>query len=342
MLIQTLKLKNTLLQFSFIIIILMMHSCNEKPMYTNPVSNITDIGDPYVMTYEGIYYMYCTSAEDGFYVWTSDDMVNWEKAGQALSTKTAGIFGTNRLWAPEVIAYQGRFYMTYSAGSDEDRVLKLCLAVSDDPLGPFENYQSPWYDHPISHIDAHIFVEGEAAYAYFVRDCSDNIIDGRGTSQIFVARLSEDLKTFASEPKLILSPSQKWEYRSKNEQLWNEGPYVLKHKDLYYMTYSANVYNSSYYAVGYAYARSPLGPWVKAEENPILEADRAKGISGPGHNSFAYSPDGKELFMIYHAHTNPKRPSGDRAVYIDRVRFEGEAMVIDGPTKSPQAYPSGN
>lgn len=311
---------------------------NIDKMYINPVSNISGIGDPFVLTHEGTYYMYCTSSvKEGFYVWTSKDLVNWEKQGLVLSNKTPGILGVDRFWAPEVVKYKGKFYMTYSAG-DTDKVLKLCLAVSDNPLGPFKNYQSPWYQHKLSHIDATIFFDGAKAYTYFVRDCSTSILKDRHTSQIFVAQLSNDLKTFITEPKLVITPDQDWEDINK-KNLWNEGPTVFKFNDKYYMTYSANGFNTKEYCVGYATAKSPFGPWTKAVENPILKANMEFGISGPGHNSFAYSPYGKELFIIYHAHAYLDKPGGNRSVYIDRVHFTDGKMVVEGPTKTLQPYP---
>ncbi|MGQ8338821.1 glycoside hydrolase family 43 protein [Sunxiuqinia sp. A32] len=314
---------------------------DEKEFYTNPMSNITQIGDPFVLQHGDKYYMYCTSEssiKEGFYVWTSPDLVNWEKQGLALSNKTPGVLGIDRFWAPEVVEYKGEFYMTYSAG-DTDGILKLCLAVSDDPLGPFKNYQSPWYKHDLAHIDATILIDGEKAYTYFVRDCSTNIINGRKTSQIFVAQLSNDLKTFVTEPKQVITPDQPWE-DINGTRLWNEGPFVQKYSGKYYMTYSANGFNTNEYCVGYATADNPLGPWTKASENPILKANIDIGVSGPGHNSFAYSPDGTELFIIYHTHTFPDKPSGNRTMYIDRAYFKEGKMIIDGPTKSPQPYPS--
>lgn len=307
--------------------------------YTNPVSNITGIGDPFVLSHNEMYYMYCTSSlKKGFHAWTSVDLVNWEKQGLALSNETPGVLGINRFWAPEVVEYKGKFYMTYSAG-DTDDILKLCLAVSDTPLGPFTNYQSPWYKHELAHIDAAIFIDNNKAYTYFVRDCSTNFINDRWTSQIFVAQLSEDLKTFVTEPKLVITPDKPWE-DINGTRLWNEGPFVLKHGGKYFMTYSANGFNTNEYCVAYATADHPLGPWEKAAENPILKADMKIGVSGPGHNSFAYSPDGTEMFMIYHAHTFPEKPNGNRAVYIDRVSFVDGMMEVDGPTKSAQPYPS--
>jgi GH43 family beta-xylosidase len=331
--------------FAFLLTVLVQCTKGQEKAvkyYTNPLSNITNIGDPFILTYDGVYYMYCTSkGNEGFYYWKSKDMVNWEKKGMALSNKTtAGIFGTNRFWAPEVIEYKGKFYMTYSA-SDSTGIMQLCLAVSDSPEGPFKNYQSPWYKHELSHIDATILIDGDKAYVFFVRDCSTNFINDRSTSQIFAAQLSGDLKTFVTEPKLVITPDQAYE-DINGTRLWNEGPFVLKHEGKYYMTYSANGYNTKEYCVAYATASNPLGPWTKAEENPILKANMDIGVSGPGHNSFAFSPDGTELFIMYHAHTFPDKPSGNRAVYIDRVNFADGKMVIAGPTKSPQPYPAGS
>jgi GH43 family beta-xylosidase len=140
---------------------------------------------------------------------------------------------------------------------------------------------------------------------------------------------------------LVITPDQPWE-DINGTRLWNEGPSVLKHNGKYYMTYSANGFNTHEYCVAYATANNPFGPWRKASENPILKANMSIGISGPGHNSFAWSPDGTELFMIYHIHTFPDKPNGNRTVCIDRVQFKNGKMVVYGPTKSPQPYPKSN
>ena len=50
-----------------------------------------------------------------------------------------------------------------------------------------------------------------------------------------------------------------------------EGPSVLKKEGIYYLIYSANHFESKNYGVGYATSDSPMGPWKKYEENPILQ-----------------------------------------------------------------------
>jgi hypothetical protein len=54
------------------------------------------------------------------------------------------------------------------------------------------------------------------------------------------------------------------------------------------------------------------------------------------------SPDGTELFIVYHIQTNPERPSADRQVCIDRMGFrEDGSLYVSGPTDTPQDLPSG-
>ena len=66
----------------------------------------------------------------------------------------------------------------------------------------------------------------------------------------------------------------------------------------------------------------------------------------PGNGMFVKSPDGKELFIVYHTHFKPGQV-GPRKMAIDRVRFKSaragrpDIIVIDGPTSTPQPMPSG-
>jgi hypothetical protein len=54
------------------------------------------------------------------------------------------------------------------------------------------------------------------------------------------------------------------------------------------------------------------------------------------------SPDGKELFIVYHSDADPANPSGNRMVNIDRLVFDEEGnMRVTGPTRTPQPMPSG-
>jgi GH43 family beta-xylosidase len=312
-----------------------------KKSYKNPLP-IKNIGDPYVLkASDQKYYMYCTSGIKGFYVWTSDDLVNWSSP---VVCYTAGdrCFGNACFWAPEVYEKEGKFYLYYTAHWKKftKESLRIGVAVADTPMGPFEDVydNKPMFDFGYGALDASVLFTGDKQYLYYSRAGFDTLVNGKHEADIYVVELNADMITVKGEGKLILSTSQEWELESKNEQTWNEGPFVIEHDNRYYLMYSANFYASKYYGVGVAESDHPMGPFCKYEENPVLRY--VEGIvSGPGHNSVVRSPDGSELICVYHTHTDPQKPSGNRQVCIDRIYFENGRLRIAGPTYTPQEYP---
>lgn len=290
--------------------------------YSNPVFSELQAADPYVLHYDGKYYCYSTSADIGYYVYVSDDMVNWTNAGLCIG-EAWGIQKNGWYWAPEVIEHNGKFYMIMTA--DEH----LGFAVADSPLGPFEPEETWLFPNT---IDGHVFIDDDGqAYLYYVSWKSD-------TYGIYGCELEDDIVTIREgTEKLILKPEASWE---KQEGNVTEGPFVLKHNGLYYLTYSGSGYTSQDYAVGYAIAESPLGNYKRYEANPILS--KTSKSFGPGHHSFTYS-EGGELFMVYHIHAS-KTSVHPRTTCIDRARFAPTESGVDrievfGPTYTKQEYP---
>ncbi len=304
--------------------------------FTNPVGGDEIlIGDPFVLLHAGLYYLYGTTRGDGFRrfkCWVSSNCAEWTSIGYTLSLD-AGSWSKGTFWAPEVARAGDRFFMVYSATNPEVKGYRICLAVADAPEGPFREHAAPLFDSGGSCWDGHIFIDkDDVPYLFYT---------GKGES--YGVRLEDDFKGMRGEPVVCTEVDQEWEMPPEEPKFWcNEGPFVINHGGKYYMTYSGNHYASPRYAVGYATAPRPLGPWTKAAENPILKTDLDIPISGPGHNAFVASPDGKELFIVYHAHRNPSPPMGGRTVNIDRVRFDEQGrMLVEGPTRGPQPLPSG-
>ena len=315
--------------------------------YTNPVGGDIRMGDPFVLKHEGRYYLVGTTAGDGFKCWRSEDLVNWQPLGYAYQ-RNEDSWGRSSFWAPELFRYRDRFYMVYSASRDKDQGYRICLAAAERPEGPYRDVSTPWCDVGWSSIDGHVFTDEDGTpYLYFARvgvvgepwaEPSTGYIFGK----IYGVRLKPDLSGVVGEPVLCTEAEQEWEDPRSMHTRCNEGAFVLRRGDTYYMTYSASHYASPKYGIGYATAPSPLGPWEKAENNPLATTDPRVGVSGPGHSSITRSPDGSELFMVYHAHADPEHPSGNRTVNIDRVTFDDNGwMQLLGPTRTPQPMPSG-
>ncbi len=172
-------------------------------------------------------------------------------------------------------------------------------------------------------------------------------------SWVYGVELKPDYTGVIGQPVLLLRPpaamtdsQSEWESRSVTahevNRRWTEGSVTIKAGRTYYMMYSANFFGGQNYAVGYATATHPLGPYRKADNNPVLQKNTAAGgdVTGTGHNSITWSPDGKEMFCVYHGRT---QATGDkRVVFIDRMEIRDNGkLIVHGPTTTPQPLPSG-
>ena len=153
-------------------------------------------------------------------------------------------------------------------------------------------------------------------------------MDGLEESWIYGVELKPDFSGIIGEPALLLRPEQPWEGRSAaaTGRRWNEGSFLMKAGDRYLMTYSGNFFGGPDYAVGYAVGQSPLGPFVKAAENPILE--RYGDVTGTGHSCMLHSPEG-QLLICYHGRT--EKTGQDRVGFISPAEVTPEGRLIIHP-----------
>ena len=86
----------------------------------------------------------------------------------------------------------------------------------------------------------------------------------------------------------------------------------------------------------YATSDSPLGPFRKADNNPVLQRNTASGgtVTGTGHNSVTRSKDGKHLYCVYHGRT--EATGDERVVFIDEMTIRDGRLTVQGPTTREQ------
>src|SRR5574344_29486 len=289
--------------------------CNPLPMEIGQGGNAS--GDVSVFEHGGMYYMFCT----GGGAWVSKDMTNWtfHKVDKVPV-------------APDVAFYKGKFYMT---GND------CPVYVADDPLGPYTVF-SEWKDTPSiaegwnGAFDTHIFVdEDNKPYLFW---------PGRGVSGIYGCALDpDDISRFKGPVHHLFgfNPSHSWErYGEMNEYqgvAWIEGPWVFRYGNTYYLQYSASGTQWKTYAAGYYTAKSPLGPYKYAGNNPLLRKTEGL-VTGTAHGSIVKGPDG-ELYQFYTIVLS--NPPGGRRIGMDKVSFDEDGLmsveVTDNPQKAPLA-----
>ena len=141
--------------------------------------------------------------------------------------------------------------------------------------------------------------------------------------------------------KMILYPQTAYEVNGRGRTV--EGGVPWKHGDYYYMIYAVGSYKL-HYGQSYAVSKSIYGPYEKYEYNPFLVYNAA--VDGPGDAVIMPSPDGKELYLVYHQH-NAIGTVSPRMTCIDRLKFvpnpDGgpDVLVTAGPSSTPQPVPSG-
>lgn len=347
--------------------------------FSNPLK--VAFGDPYVLHSNGMYYMYGTGnvARPGFAAYSSKDLVHWQPEGQVYFSDNKNGWGDTTAkwggayWAPEVYEVKGKYYLFYSAQwkknpAKEEENFRIGVAVADKPTGPFVDlFSHPVFDPGYPTIDANVFFDTNGkCYLYYSRVAYKHPVKSEiaewakkkgwyqeiEESWVYGVEIKPDFSGVIGKPKLMLRPpvtmkdkQSEWESRSVMKQevnrRWTEGSTTFKKEGLYYIMYSANHFGGEYYAIGYATATSPLGPFKKAANNPVLQKNTDKGglVSGTGHNSITYSPNGKEMFCVYHGRT--LATGEERVVFIDRMTVKDGKITIEGPTTKAQKMPSG-
>ncbi len=273
------------------------------------VSQTLPLADPYILEYEGLYYIYGTNVGNGFDVYYSKDLKYWERAS-ALALTHTNSYGEKNFWAPEVyyVEKENKFYMFYSAEEH------ICMATADSPLGPFkQEVQEPIREE--GSIDTSVFFDEDGkAYLYFVRFTDGNVI--------WCAELNEGLKKIKEETLTeCFKAEEPWELILPKVV---EGPSVFKQDGKYYMLYSANGYTSQDYAVGFATADSPLGPWKKYEGNPVLH--RYEELVGVGHGAPFFDKDGKMRY-VFHAHRSTSSVHPRDSYVVDMAVKDGIVSI---------------
>ncbi len=281
--------------------------------YQNPILP-GNLADPAVIRHDGKFYLYATGdvdGDNGYRAYTSTNLVQWERGPVVFRP------GPAHVWAPDVWRdpRSGRFYLYYTVSQT------VGVAEADGPLGMFVDRRKLFERA----IDAHLFRDDDGRlFLYFVQ------LPGFRITVQTMATPTEPV----GEPKVILKPESEWERRSGQV---TEGPWMIKHHGRYYLLYSGSGADTPNYAVGYAVSDNPLGPFTRAEHNPIIH--RQDGLFGPGHGC-AIQDDAGRWWHVYHQ-KNTERVEWSRFIALDPLWFDQEGRLYGRATRGqPQPAPS--
>lgn len=290
------------------LILLFMAVCTGS--YAQNLKDTIKLADPTIFHEGDRYYLYGTGSRDGFAVYTSTNLKDWHKEKKKALLK-GDSYGSYGFWAPQIFKHRQKYYLAYTA--DEH----IAIARGDSPLGPFTQLVHKPISESGKQIDPFIFKDEDGKlYLYHVR-----LRDG---NRIFVSKLKDDLSDIEDATVTeCIHAEQGWENTMNAKWPVTEGPTVIRIDHRYYMFYSANDFRNIDYAVGYATASSPLGPWVKYAGNPILSRENT-GRNGSGHGDLFYENNG-QFGYVFHTHNSNTNVSGTRKTAVINLSLSKES-----------------
>lgn len=310
--------------------------------YCNPVYP-EYFADPFVLksTASGkvTYIAYGTGrVVDGrvFEVLESDDLVTWRHVGGALEPLAAE--AGSDYWAPEVVENAGQWWMYYSVGhGDVGHTLRA--AVADSPRGPFRDAGVDLTPAERFAIDPSPFRDVDGTwYLFYARDD----LEGARVGTSLAVDVLDSMTQLRGRAQSILKPSSDWQLFSRGRCIYGgtydwhtlEGPCVIRRNGRYWCIYSGGSWEDESYAVGYAVADSPLGPWSEPPDAGRLLKTVPGEVLGPGHNSVVAALEGD--VTVYHA-WDPRKTA--RRMCIDPLVWTPNGPRVLGPTWQPTTLP---
>ena len=356
-------------------------SYDQSKWYKNELKSM-QLPDPYVINVGDTYYIYGTTDRTAartvdcystkvFNTFTLHKDV-FSRSADHWSTNTTGIF------APEVMIFDGKYYMYYSAEMPSNHNMRyIDVVVSDSPTGPYKPFvgedangktldgSEPIFRHNdnigYSVLDQTMLVDDDGKmYMYYS-------VYHTGDSQYIVGfEMLDPVTPNWDTYKVLVRPGDLTpNVNGSKALLWEaytdfrvaEGPAVIKSpiNGKYYLTYSVNHYPDRYYTVCYAYSDTPLGdytkPFEKGKQWTNLLFGYAGGMegtkvhekwegfmSGTAHHCFFKI--GEQWMIGYHAHKNRINSDNGRMFAMDYLFFDEEGVpYTQGPSSSIQRLP---
>ncbi|KAF1828791.1 Arabinanase/levansucrase/invertase [Decorospora gaudefroyi] len=269
--------------------------------FSNPLKDPNG-SDPHMVYDNGYYYLMTTTWTD-LYI-TRATTLEGLKRGEVKKIWTGGYW----VWAPEMHKIDGRWHVYFT-----------------ENYGPYvlRGGGSPWDAYgSLTRITPGWGIDGTVLNVpnygrYYVYSCLANDLQS-----LCIAPLTSP--TTIGTIKTLSQPTKSWE-KVGNPVM--EAPVGLYHGGRLWIVYSASSCHTTSYSLAlltYDGRSDPMQPssWTKSA-NPVFTS--ANGNYGTGHNGFFTSPDGKEIWNVYHATKNSNGNCGnDRQTFAQIVNWNAD------------------
>ncbi len=290
----------------------------DRPMSGNPILPGW-YADPEAAVFGKTYWIYPTTSapyaeQVRFDAFSSPDLVHWTQHPGVLK-KEAISWAREAMWAPAVVENGGRYYFFFSANDikNNDEVGGIGVAVADAPEGPYRDLLGKpligEFHNGAQPIDQFVFKDDDGTW-YMIYG---------GWKHANIVRLKDDFTGV-----LPLADGTLYKEITPAPE-YVEGSLMFKRNGRYYYMWSEGGWGEPDYAVAYAIADAPTGPFKRI--GTILQQDPEIATSA-GHHSLIHAPDDDSWYIVYH-----RRPLGEtsrhhRATAIERMTFDAQGHIV--------------
>ena len=251
----------------------------------------------------------------------SEDLVTWTPIENVLQGVPASA-GTH-VWAPEVIALDGAWWMYFSVGFGI-KGHHLRVARAERSTGPYLDTGRTLSPDESFAIDAHPFVDRDGRrWLFFAHDVLD--AERPGTHLALTPLLSP---TELGPTVPILQPDADWQLYQADREMYGrvldwwtlEGPTVVRRGDHLVLLFSGGRWEGPGYGVSWAWAEHAEGPWHH-DPGPVADvlSTAIAGVPGPGHNSVLTDRDGTTTIAFHAWDEHAER----RQMFIEPLLWDG-------------------
>lgn len=286
----------------------------------NPIVQTVYTADPAPIVHNDTLFLYTGHDEDGstwftmkdWKCYSTTDMVNWTDRGTPLAVETFS-WAKKDAWAGQCIFRNGKFYWYVPLNQSNGKGMAIGIAVSASPTGPFKDaLGKPLLHSGNGDIDPSVFIDDNGqAYLYW------------GNPYLKYVKLKDDMISYSGEVVTVPLNKEGFNVRYKDAEkrpsAYEEGPWIYKRKNLYYLLYAAGGVPEH---LAYSTAPTATGPWTYRDTIMSVIPTGGAFTNHPGVVDYK----GKS-YLFYHNGALPGGGGFTRSVCVEEFSYHEDGAI---------------